>query len=127
MLPVNETTGKVGYCKPEETELKEAVQSRLAFGDTPSHIIATIRRKKCAEENSSDPKIINILTENSFVDDIFGYCRYDEDINEVKEKLREVAAKGAFKIKEVFISGQHPENIKDKLVGNEETKALGYK
>ena len=107
MLPVNKTTGKVGYCKPEETELREAVQSRLAFGDTPSHIIATIRRKKCAEENSSDPKIINILIENSFVDDIFGYCRYDEDINVVKEKLREVAAKGAFKIKEVFISGQH--------------------
>ena len=127
LIPVNKTTGVIGYGELDETEFWEAVQCRLAFGDTPSPNVATIGRKKWAVENSEDPRIINILTNNSFVDDIFGYCGYEEDANTVMKQLEEVATKGNFVIKEFFVSNQHPKNEDSKMVGNEEAKALGYK
>jgi len=91
LIPVNKTTGVIGYGKLDEIEFWEAVQCRLAFGDTPSPNVATIGRKKWAVENSEDSRIINTLTNHSFVDDIFGYCGYEEDANTVMKQLEEEA------------------------------------
>ena len=63
---VNETTGVIGFGGLDEIEFWEAVQCRLAFGDTPSPSVAT--RKKWALNNTEDSRIINILTNHSFVD-----------------------------------------------------------
>ena len=73
LIMVNETTGVFGFGGLDEIEFWEAVQCRLPFGDTPSPNVATIGRKKWAVENSEDSRIINTLTNHSFVDDIFGY------------------------------------------------------
>ena len=124
---VNETTGVFGFGGLDEIEFWEAVQCRLAFGDTPSPSVATTGRKKWALNNTEDSRIINILTNHSFVDDIFGYCGYEEGANTVMKQLEEVAAKGNLMIKEFFVSNQHPQNEDSKLVGNEEAKTLGYK
>ena len=125
LVPV-QPDGSVGY--GAEYQLEPYRQTRLTFGDSPSPTAATLARKKIAEENTEDERIRSIFLSNAYIDDIFGGVDFEEEVEPVIQKMKEVVEGANMTFKKFFWSNMPVEEGETdvNLFQNNETKALGY-
>ena len=125
LVPVK-PDGEIGY--GENYELEPYLQSRLTFGDSPSPTVATLARKKVAQRNAKTPKMKKIFEESSYIDDIFAYVDFGEDVESTIEEMKQVVEPAGMNFKRFYYS--HMPTAEDEsdvdLFQNGATKALGY-
>ena len=126
LIPVK-TNGEIGF--GGETKFEVYFQSRLTFGDSPSPTAATLARIKMAEMHAKDEKIKHIFMKCAYIDDVFGYCSFDEDVSDTIEKMKDVVHSSNMEFKKFYWSKmnttQDEEDVELFTCGS--TKALGYK
>ena len=76
------------------------VKTVLTFGDKPAPAMAQIALRKTAEENKKDyPEAADVLTKNSYMDDICGSVDTVAQAQTLKEDLDKVLESGGFGVK----------------------------
>ena len=78
-------------------ELDKFVKTVLTFGDKPAPAMAQIALRKTAQGQATNPKAVDVLTNNVYVDDI------RDSVNTIKEAQGLSNESTAFWLKEVSV------------------------
>ncbi|XP_045110007.1 uncharacterized protein LOC123503946 [Portunus trituberculatus] len=104
------------------------IMTAVTFGDKPSGVIAMTALKKTVEMYETKfPKVKDVVTKNSYVDDIVHSC---DDMHEARQLVSDidlVLSQGGFKIKQWIMAGDELSDTDLGLLDSHEQRIFGLK
>lgn len=107
-----------GFGNHEDGKLKlvQYCMVNMGFGDRASPILAGIGKIRNLDTFINETKVnlkekvTKTLTTNSYVDDCFASCAYDEDIGEITKEVDELLEKGNMRMKKwIYMDEEEPQ------------------